>query len=84
VDATPRRVGCKPEKLSEATFPANLNFKKFGTKWNVLGFSVQAGKEEKLADAIVRNDEVVGSIPTSSTISCQPLSRARDGVVHHF
>jgi hypothetical protein len=29
---------------------------------------VQAGQRDNLADAIVRNDEVVGSIPTSSTI----------------
>jgi hypothetical protein len=31
-------MGCKPEKMLEATLPANLNFKSLnGTFWNVLG-----------------------------------------------
>jgi hypothetical protein len=33
----------------------------------VIGFKTQLWARNRLADAIFRNDEVVGSIPTSST-----------------
>jgi hypothetical protein len=75
------RLAVTKEWVAQIMTPCTRAATNFPSRWNLLQTSANIlkvatrGRVAQLGERIVRNDEVAGSIPVSSTKSCHNLTR---------